>query len=385
MNKTNILVVIWSLKHWWGAEKIASMIWNNLYDEWYNIKYLTFYNACEKYEFKWEELCLNETLSENIFVKILKLFIRAHKIKKICKNEKIAISLSHMEEANFSNIISKILFWNKSKIIIQIHQPIEVWWKLYKIMIKFLYNYADKIITLGNQEKFNLVHIYNINKEKIEIIHNPIDINKINILTDEDLADYKYIFESWKINFINIWRLTFPKNQALLINVFKKFNKKYNNTQLVILWEWNLRYELESLIWSNKNIYLLWNQINPYKFLKKSHLFVFTSIYEWFWIAIIEAMSCWLPIISTDCPTWPKEILKKEINNFSEVKEISLDDYGILTPVFDENIIFQAMEKIYLDENIRNYYKEKSLERSKDFDINMIMEKWKLVLTKAIK
>lgn len=379
--KKNILIILWSLKHWWWAEKIASIIWSYLNNsKKYNVIYLTFYQAEKKYDFSWKEICLCEKLSSNIFINFYKLFQRAYKIKQISKKENIDICLSHMEEANFSNIFSKIIFFNKSKIYIQIHQSVNAWWKLYKILIKLLYNFADKIITIVKEEKENLIKNYNIEKEKIEVIYNLVDIEKIDILKKESLWEYQNLFQNDKFTFINIWRLTYPKNQELLIEVFKNFNKKYKNVQLIILWEWELRAKLEKQIWENKNIYLLWNQKNPYKFLYNSDCFVFTSRYEWFWIVITEAMSCDLPIISTDCHTWPKEILKKDVENFEEVKNISLEEYGILVPIFDEDKYYEAMKKIYLDENLKNHYKEKSLERSRDFEISMIMKDWKKII-----
>ncbi len=372
--KKNILIILGSLKHWWWAEKIASMIWSYLHDSnKYNITYLTFYESEKKYDFSGKEICLDERLSKNIFIKIIKLFIRAYKIKQISKKEKIYICFSHMEEANFCNIFSKIIFLNSSKIYIQVHQSVSAWWKLYKTLIKVLYNFSDKIITIVKEEKENLINNYNIKEEKIEVIYNPVDIKKIDVLKLEELGEYKKLFENHKFTFINIWRLTYPKNQQLLIKVFKQFNEKYKNTQLIILWEWELRDKLEEQIWENKNIYLLWNQVNPYKFLYNSDCFIFTSRYEWFWIVITEAMVSGLPIISTDCHTWPKEILKKEVTNFQEVTNMSLEEYGILVPIFDEDCIFQSLEKIYLDEEVRNLYKQKSLQRSRDFEINKII------------
>lgn len=375
--KKNILIILGSLKHSWWAEKIASMIWSYLHDsDKCNITYLTFYQAEKKYDFSWKEICLDEKLSTHIFINILKLFIRAYKIKQISKKEKIDICFSHMEEANFCNIFSKIIFLNSSKIYLQVHQSVNAWWRLYKILIKVLYNFSDKIITIVKEEKENLINNYSIKEEKIEVIYNPVDINKIDVLKLEELGEYKKLYGNHKFTFINIWRLTYQKNQELLIKVFKQFNEKYKNTQLIILWEWELRDKLEEQIWENKNIYLLWNQVNPYKFLYNSDSFIFTSRYEWMPWVLLESLVCWLPIISTDCDTWPKEILKKEVTNFQEVKDISLEEYGILVPIFDEDCIFQSLEKIYLDKEVRNHYKQKSLERSRDFEINNIIEKW---------
>lgn len=378
----NILFVISSLKSWWWAEKVCSTIWTKLQEKWYNIHFFTFYNWENLYDFKWKYFSLNEKLSSNILVQIYKLVKRAYKIKKYCKKNNIDFSISFMEEANFSNIFSKILFKNNSKIFVSIRQSVNAWWNLYKFLIKKIYNFADKIITIVKEEKQNLIKNYNIQKEKIKVIYNPIDINKIDILKKEDLLEDKKIFNNWKFTFINVWRLTYAKNQELLIKIFKKFNEIYTNTQLIILWEWELRSDLEKQFWDNKNIYLLWKKKNPYKYLYNSDVFLFTSRYEWMPWVLLESLACWLPIVSTDCSTGPKEILKKEVKIFNKVKYVNLEEYWILTPVYDEEKIFKAIEKIYLDKDLREKYQKKSLERSKDFDLEKIICKWEDVLIK---
>lgn len=381
MDKKNILIVISSLKHWGGAEKIATTIWNKLFEKWYNLNYLTFYNAEKKYDFFWNEFCLNEKLWKNFIINILKLFKRAYQIKKYCKKNKIDVCLSHMEESNFSNIISKLFFKNKSKIYVNSHISVDDWWLLYKFLIKSLYNKADKIITVSREASDIFVKKYWIKKNKIQTIYNAINVSEINDLKNKKIKlTFAKIFDNWKKTFINIWRLTYQKNQELLIKTFKKFNKKYTNTQLIILWEWDLRENLKNIIWDNKDIYLLWNQENPYNFLKKSDFFVFTSRYEWFWIVLIEAMSCWLPVISVDCKSWPKEIIKKNIRGFEEIKDVSLEEYGILVPLYDEVKYFEAMEKIFLDKRLQKKYIEKSLERFMDFDIEKIIKERLFIL-----
>lgn len=378
--KKNILFVISSLKSWWWAEKVCSTIWTKLQEKWYNIHYLTFYNHKDLYDFKWNYFSLNEKLTNNIIIKIYKLFKRAKEINAYCKKNNIHTSISFMEEANFCNIISKIVFKNNTKTIVSIRQSINAWWKLYQFLIKKLYNFADTIITIVKEEKENLIKNYWIKKEKIKVIYNPIDIEKIDSLKKEDLWQDKKLFENNKFTFINVWRLSYPKNQELLIKVFKEFNQKYNKTQLIILWEWELRKDLEKQIWKSENIYLLWKKKNPYKYLYNSNSFVFTSRYEWMPVVLIESLACLLPIISTDCSTWPKEILKKKINDFEMVKDLSLEEYGILVPVNNEQKIFEAMEKIYLDKTLRENYKEKSLKRAKDFDLEKIILEWENIL-----
>lgn len=381
--KNKILIVISSLKLWWGAEKSATQVWNELYKKWYEISYLTFYQSEKKYDFLWKELCLNEKITTNIFKNIFKLFYRAYNIKKYCKKNKINTVISHLEEANFSSIISK-LFLNKSKIIVVNHSnPFNQPFLTRKIFP--IYNFSNLIISVSKESKNIFIENFWINESKINVIYNMFDIVTINKLSMEKILSYDLLFKENIFTFINVWRTTKAKNQKLLLESFDILNQKYNNTQLIILhWDWELEENLKNqreLLLSKENIHFLWNQKNPFNFLKNSNCFVFSSIFEWFPMVIPEALACSLPIISTDCPTWPKEALNNSNNiSFNPVKDIFKADYWILVPNNNLIKLYEAMEMIYLDENLRNFYKKKSLERSKDFDINNIIKKWEDII-----
>ena len=56
-------------------------------------------------------------------------------------------------------------------------------------------------------------------------------------------------------------------------------------------------------------------QRNPYNYLKNSNCYVFPSLFEGFPNALVEAMICGLPVISSDCKSGPKEILSPECAN----------------------------------------------------------------------
>jgi len=376
-----ILFVISSLQIGWWAEKVCSTIWSVLVEKWYDVHFLTFYDLKKEdmYDYTWIYSCIKETTSENVFINFFKLFSRAYAIKKYCKQNKIQNSISFMEEANFSNILSK-LFFTPSKISVSIRSSINRRWFFYKSCIKLLYNFSDNIVVITKEEKENLIQNYRAKQEKISVIYNPIDSKKIKKLSEKNPNNSIHSLSEDMFRFINIGRLSFPKNQELLIDCFIDFHKTYPNSELIILWEGPLRKDLEIKIWSHKNIYLLGLQKNPYSFLVHSNCFVFTSRYEWMPGVLLEASSLWLPIISTDCSTWPKEILQKEVKSFKGVTKTLFTDYGILTPINSKKHILEAMIKIYTDHDLQKKYQKKSLERSKDFQIENIIKEWEGIL-----
>lgn len=376
--KKNILILIWTLEQWWWAEKVAATIGNEFTKLGYNIHFITYYNSLNNYPVAGRLKCYNEKMSQNILVKIFKLLKRSYNISRYCKKNDIGTSISFMEDINFCNIFSKFLFKNKAKIIVSIHNNVnKISWTS-KTIIKFIYNFSDNIVTVVREEKENLIKNFNINEELIKVIYNPIVLSDIRKLGTKYIPkDISPLFEDASIfTFINIWRLIKVKNQKLLIKAFKIFNKIHPNSQLIIIWEWELRSELEFDISNSQNIHLIWFQKNPYNFLKKSNCFLFSSINEGFWIVLTEALACWLPIISCDCPTWPKEILRENTTNFVQVKNISFEKYWILVPNTNVNLFLEAMEYIYTDTKLLNSYTKKSKTRAENFDINTIISEW---------
>ncbi len=197
--KKSILIVISSLKIWWWAEKIACWLWKLLFEKEYNVHFLTFYNFKKLYEFKGENYCLNEDHSNSLFIKFFKLFIRAYKINKLCRNSNISTSISFMEESNFSNILSKLLFWNKAKIIVSSRYNSLKKIFLLRIWIKILYNTADYIVSVSKKEKYYLSKYFWINTNKIKVIYNFVEKDKINELKLEDLWEHCIYYREKKL------------------------------------------------------------------------------------------------------------------------------------------------------------------------------------------
>ncbi|RAL56946.1 hypothetical protein BSK20_01590 [SR1 bacterium human oral taxon HOT-345] len=363
----NIVIIIPSLQFGGGAEKVASILGTELHKEGYDISYLTFYDSKEKYPFKGTYYTLNEDQTSSFFGKIKKLFTRALKIKKFCKEHKINTVISLMEDANIPTIISS-LFGNDSKMIVSIHHSIAAYGKgLYRLCIKYLYRFADTITVLTSYERQQLTQNFKIPAQKVQIIPNGLNLDEIKEKQKAALpAEYTALFENKKFTFISVGRLNPIKNQSLMIQSFIKLNKKYPDTQLIILGEGELRPQLEKEIGDNSNVYLLGNHENIFPFLMKSDCFLLSSLSESFSLAILEAMASGLPIISTKTQG-PKDILGE-------------NTYGITTPNNDKTAFSSAMELLLNDKECYNSYKEQGRKRYTDFSSDKIVEKRKSAL-----
>jgi glycosyltransferase involved in cell wall biosynthesis len=104
-------------------------------------------------------------------------------------------------------------------------------------------------------------------------------------------------------------------------------------------------------------------EINPLKFYKNCSAFVLSSRWEGLGGVVIEALACGCPVVATDCPSGPYEILEG-------------GKYGSLVPVGDSQALAEAMEKI-LDSPPDP---GSGVERAKFFSVENAVSKYLLVL-----
>lgn len=390
MNK-KVGFIIPSLKSG-GAERVLSTISLNL-DQ--NMKqYIFTWDSQNKdYDFKGDIVEISTKNSSNLVKNIIVLFKRVKEMKKYKEKYKIDSCISHLEGPNIVNILSK----RNENTVITVHnfqskERIGFYGFIFKVLIKLLYNKADKIITVSNEIKIDLVEKFNIDENKVEVIYNPFDYKLIKSLSKESIEDeYKEIFNNQVV--INIGRLTESKGQWNLIKSFYELKKTNPTCKLIILGKGELEQDLKKLTKKLKlenDVFFLGFHKNPFKFIANADVFALTSRHEGFPMCLAEAMICGTPIVSVDCKSGPREML---CSNNEKISRYDLSEYGIITECFlekylitdisirrEEKIFCEALDVILSNEDIANEYTLKGKARAYDFDVSKIMKKWKNVI-----
>lgn len=393
--KRNIAIIVPNLRGG-GAERVVSNLSLYLSDKKYN-KYIILYSAEKiEYPYRGNLIDLNIKAINNSFVKIFNLIRRIYKLKRIKRKLHIQISISFLESANIVNIFSK----DKDRVIVSIRNfksksSNGLYGKIYNCLIKMFYNRVDMLVAVSKGIKRDLVKNYGIKENKIKVIYNLYDLEKIQELSKEKIEDeYKEIFNFPVI--INVGRLTRQKGQWHLIRAFKKVKEKITNIKLIILGIGELEDYLKQLVEElnlEKDVFFLGFQKNPFKFISKSKIYAFPSLYEGFPNALVEAMACGIPVISSDCRSGPREILAPESNINKETKNIEYAKYGVLIPVCNDNyynacfsltseetILAKSITELYSSKELLKKYTGKSKERAKDFDKNRIILEYEDIL-----
>lgn len=369
--KVNLSILIYSLASG-GAERVVSILLNEMKNDFDITLFLMNNEVFYKIPKDIKIVKLEDSRpNESGIIKFMKLPVLGWKYKKL--NKSSSISLSFMNRANYINILAK-MFGMNSKIFISERSVTSKEYRTNKLkditsrfIVKSLYFRADKIISNSNGILLDLVNNFNLPINKIIVINNPINLNLIKLH-----AKNKINFRDDDFTFITIGRIDSGKNHILLINSMKNINAK-----LYIIGDGELKKSLCDKVLDEKighKVIFLGKKKNPYKYLRQSDCFVFSSNHEGFPNVILEALACGLPVISTDCMAGPREILAPKTDLHKLLcDDIELAEYGVLTAVNNERSMTEAMKLMMNNKKLRRLYSEKALERANCFRVERIM------------
>lgn len=245
--------------------------------------------------------------------------LKKKRLKQLVKGKKYDVVIDFdMDLSKFINLIET------KKRIAWVHTDIEKWYAK-KSRIKRLGNRLKKyeqIVTICNEMEENTKNLFPFLKNKITRIYNPFNFEKIEILSKENVdINLKSYLERDYI--VSVMRLTtLQKDFKTLIKAFKVAKENGMKEKLYILGDGPDKKQIENLITEEnlkEEIFLLGSIKNPYPWIKNAKALVHSSKYEGFGLVLVEALILGTKVISSNCPTGPKEIL----------------DYGNLGELFD--------------------------------------------------
>ncbi len=295
---------------------------------------------------------------------------------KYFKKSKPDVFISNLTHLNIVTIIAKFFSGTRSKIIITEHSSITTN-NLQKggkegilvFLARFLYPLADKTVVVSEGAAQNLIEAIKINPNKVQSIYNPIDMDRIRILSGEKIDEFWLTEKSIPV-LIAIGRLEQEKNFSFLLNVFQTLIKK-RKVRLLILGEGSERQMLEQQMIAfgiENDVKLLGIKTNPYPYISNADILVCTSKYEGFNITLAESLACGTPVISMNCPYGPAEILDN-------------GTYGqLISPGDQDGMVNAIIAAIDHPESLPS--KEKLMERAKRFSAEKIFSEYQELFLK---
>ena len=217
-----------------------------------------------------------------------------------------------------------------------------------KLLIKRFYSNAYNIVTISKGSAKSINKLLKNTRNKIITIYNPVNQKYLYHLS---IQHVELPWDDQLPVIISSGRLVLSKDFQCLIESFSILRKRIPSN-LIILGDGDLRSDLNDLVHSldiRNNVWFPGYCLNPFPFMRRSKLFVLPSRIEGLSNVLLEALALGIPIVSTNCPSGPEEILAG-------------GKYGRLVPVGDPFAMAEAMEKSLLGDH-PVFDKEEALRR----------------------
>ena len=350
-----------------GEERVLLNVLKNLVELNYDVDLLITWNHKENNLFEneipkkvnYEFLFNNYDGKSKIIKEIYRLWAKLtylKKVEKIIKEKKYDIVIDYS-----SNLLKYNNLDIKVPVFAWIHFSLTFGEKLSADKIekyKKQYKKYDKILAICDTMRDEFVEILGMEKNKVELVYNPIDLEAIRKKAETIYKKYEnYLKQDY---FLQVSRLTEQKQPEHLVDIYYKLKQQgikeklyfIGNGEKIELIKQKIReYNLEN------DVVLLGQIENPYPFFKNAKLFVHTAKYEGLPTVLLESLTLGTPVVAYDCPTGPKDILGQN------------SEYGKLIQLNDKDTFVEKVYELMNKNEKYENYRKLSLVRANDFSM----------------
>lgn len=171
----------------------------------------------------------------------------------------------------------------------------------------------DRVIAVSEGIRRDYIRVCHAAERQVTTVYNPVIDSDFARRAAEPLTHPWLDEERAFVTMVQAGRLCEQKNHRLMLRALNLLNRTGDDCRLILLGDGELRGELESeaeQLGLKNRIEFAGYAANPLPYFKKADMVVLSSDYEGLPTVLIEALACGAKIVSTDCPSGPREILK---------------------------------------------------------------------------
>ena len=172
------------------------------------------------------------------------------------------------------------------------------------------YSTADRVVAISGGVRQQLIDDLSVPGDQIEVHYNLLDVEN----AQRRSLEYDPGFEPGRFHLLTVARLAEEKGHQYLMEALDRLVNRRGHREL--LWHLVGVGPLEDELKAdaarrglNAHVHFAGFHRNPYPFYRHSHLFCLPSLHEGFASVLMEALAVDLPVLSTDCPSGPSEVL----------------------------------------------------------------------------
>jgi glycosyltransferase involved in cell wall biosynthesis len=256
------------------------------------------------------------------------------------RREKPQALISALELTNLLVLLARRVTRSRTRIVVQLtttmsrHKRAPIKKKLERLLVSRIYPWANWIVASSHGVEEDFLRYTGISSDHVRTIYNPVITDSILEQAKQPVA-HPFFDPGQPPVILAFGRLTAAKDYPTLLKAFSRV-RKVQPARLVIIGEGEQRPVLEDMIRGlgmGEDVRLPGYVQNPFAYLKRAAVFVLSSAWEGLPSVLIEALACGSPVVSTDCPHGPAEILAG-------------GKYGHLVPVGDDEAMASTILRV---------------------------------------
>ena len=228
--------------------------------------------------------------------------------------------LSSSNPANAAALLARRLAGTATPVVVSVNVPVSLataegagrkrtWMGA---LVRRLYPSADGLVAISEGVADDLASWAGLPRERVETIHNPVEAEAIRARARAPL-DHPWFAGDAAPVLLGVGKLKRQKDFATLLRAFARVRKE-RAARLLLLGEGEQRPQLLALareLGLEADVQLPGFVENAAAYMARASVFVLSSAWEGFSNALVEALACGCPVVSTDCPSGPAEILRQ--------------------------------------------------------------------------
>ena len=203
----------------------------------------------------------------------------------------------------------------------------------------WVYRRADALITVSAGLRDEAVDDFGADRDDVHVIPNSVAFDTIRAGAAQP-EPHRWLDDPAITTLIAIGRLAPQKNYPVLLSAFAQLAPRHPQARLLILGEGELRSDIEARIDQlglADRVELAGARPNPFGYLARADAFLSSSDFEGFPMVHLEALTCGVPVVATDCDFGPAEILGTD------------ERWGVLAPTGSASGFAAAVERLLAD------------------------------------
>ncbi len=297
-----------------GIEKVVPTVASGLADAGYAVFATTFYDEIPTEQTFWSgRFEGNETLTFGLWRKLVKIWRRARRIRQVIKEADIDYVVVSAQGAIVTVLLLRAFRLIKVPVIAYIHEARSDGGRWYRWLTGVFYPMADGWIGVSAGICDEIKRLPGMSKKKVVLAYNAVAETPIS---QEALVEAERMTaELPRPIFINAGRFELTKGSDVLVKSFLDYAVNHQGT-LLMLGTGSLESELKATVRRanfQSRVRFLGRVDHPLAYMARSDLYVSGARSEPFGLALVEALSVGLPVVATDVPSGPSEILSPNV------------------------------------------------------------------------